>query len=201
MTGADKEILDDYDQESSSDDSQADFHAKMLDIHKDLDQKNQLALSNQLNQNGGALINLDEDPEEEQQNTQLRLLIDQHLKRMKEKKDLKKQHKKETNAIQKGLEMEYGSNIVLCDSDCSHCATENHQHERSETENDLDAEEEKNEPHDFDTPPSSKVSSKQRKVSKPEAGFEFVLPSNGKINPQQVNVQILKENEEFEKEC
>ena len=40
MTGADKEILDDYDQESSSDDSQADFHAKMLDIHKDLDQKN-----------------------------------------------------------------------------------------------------------------------------------------------------------------
>ena len=40
MTGADKEIIDDYDQESSSDDSQADFHAKMLDIHKDLDQKN-----------------------------------------------------------------------------------------------------------------------------------------------------------------
>lgn len=40
MTGVDKENLEDYDQESSSDESQDDFHSKLLDIKSNLDQKN-----------------------------------------------------------------------------------------------------------------------------------------------------------------
>lgn len=99
MTGLDKEALEDGDLESSSDDSQGDFHAKLVDIKTDLDQKNQLALSHQLNQNGGALINLDEDSEEEKENEQLRDLIEKHLQRVKDKKELRKQHKKKNEAI------------------------------------------------------------------------------------------------------
>ena len=40
MTGVDKEALEDDDQDSSSDDSQCDFHAKLVDIKTDLDHKN-----------------------------------------------------------------------------------------------------------------------------------------------------------------
>lgn len=173
MTGVDKEALEDGDQESSSDDSQGDFHAKLVDVKKELDQKNQLALSHQLNQNGGALINLDEDSEEEKENEQLRDLIEKHLQRVKDKKELRKQHKKKNEAIQKGLEKEYGANIVICDSDCSHCATENHQHEEEKSENGSIKliEEEKEEM--GQSPPNSKVSSKQRKVSKADSTATF----------------------------
>ena len=65
MTGVDQEQLKDYDQESSSDESQDGFQKALLDVKAKLDHENQLALSNQLNQNGGMLIKVDEDSEEE----------------------------------------------------------------------------------------------------------------------------------------
>lgn len=50
--------------------------------------------------------------------------------------------------------------------------------------------------------PNSKVASKQRKVSKADstATFQFVQPSNGLINANEVAAEILKENDLYEKE-